>query len=153
MFSDHLHETEKWRRETPVPSWKPYRFLKQNQVVRKVFCPPFLNPEKYLLVLRVLAKRLELQPNATLKWDREQEYLIRKNFKILNIASNGGGSGKLAMRQRFWCPPCLLLKITNGCLRCTAPGLASEQDRKAVILGLCRRVQRRLSRCRTLQPG
>ena len=67
---------------------------------------------------------------------REQEYLIRKNFKILNIASNGGGSGKLTMSEHFWCPP-VYSRSPNGCLRRTAPGLASEQDRKAVILGLC----------------
>lgn len=46
--------------------------------------------------------------------------------------------GKLAMRQRLLMPSLSTSQDhLNGCLRCTAPGLASEQDRKAVILGLC----------------
>ena len=42
------------------------------------------------------------------------------------------------MSKHFWCPPVYSSRSPNGCLRCTAPGLASEQNRKAVILRLCR---------------
>lgn len=142
-------QKHQWLAESPVDSWNKIELSEE-----KVFCPSFLNLEKLSCGSQESwLKDLNSSQMPLLKELREQWYLIRKNFKILNIVSNGADSWKLAVSEHFWCPPCPPpWGHLPAVLGARLPGLRVSRTRRLWPSGSVRG-QRRPSRFRTLQSG
>ena len=96
-------QKHEWRTESPIDSWN--RINCQN---KRSFVPKSSSQLKnHLLVLKSPGWNIWVAAKChSLKEMSKQWHFIRKNFKILKIASSEGDLGKLAVSEAFWCPPC-----------------------------------------------